>query len=54
MKIIKNKEKDKSKFNYLVEQAKLIEKEVKRNIEYISTPNYEEVITDSNKYYLLN
>lgn len=54
MKNVKKKEKCKSHFNYLVEKAKLIEEKVKRNIEYIWTPNSEEVIIDSKKYYLLN
>ena len=54
MKIVKNREKCKSHFNYLVEKAKLIEKKVKKNTEYIWNPNYEEVTIDSNKYYLLN
>ena len=52
--IIYKKEKCKSKFNYLVEKAKLIEEKVKKNIEYILSPNYEEIYIDSNKYYLLN
>ena len=52
--IVKTKEKCRSHFNYLVEKAKLIEKEVKRNLEYILTPSYEEITIDSNKYYLLN
>ena len=54
MKIVKKRERCKSHFNYLVEKAKLIELEVKRNIEYLSTPNCDEVIIDSHKYYILN
>ncbi len=52
--IVEKKEKCKNHFNYLVEKAKLIEKKVKINIDYIWNPSYEEITIDSNKYYLLN
>ncbi len=52
--IVRNKEKCKSHFNYLVEKAKLVEQEVKRNMEYILTPFSEEITINSHKYYILN
>ena len=54
MKIVKNREKCKSHFNYLVEKAKLIKKKVERDVDYIFNPFGEEITINSHKYYILN